>query len=84
MIFFGLKLPQNSKFKSSTDFNSDAFLARFVDTSHAPGRMYVIGYETVRKKATTYCWQTGILPEIIEWGTLCITDLFQNKSVAYF
>jgi hypothetical protein len=25
-----------------------------------------------------------ILPEIIEWDPLCITDLFQNKSVAYF
>ena len=25
-----------------------------------------------------------ILPEMIEWGPLCITDLFHNKSVAYF
>ena len=25
-----------------------------------------------------------ILLEMIEWGPLCITDLFQNKSVAYF
>ena len=25
-----------------------------------------------------------ILPEMIEWGPLCIIDLFQNKSVAYF
>ena len=27
---------------------------------------------------------TEILPEMIEWGPLCITDLFQNKSLAYF
>ena len=25
-----------------------------------------------------------ILPEMIEWGPLCITDLFPNKFVAYF
>ena len=25
-----------------------------------------------------------ILPEMFAWGPLCITDLFQNKSVAYF
>jgi hypothetical protein len=25
-----------------------------------------------------------ILPEIIEGGPLCITDLFQNKYVAYY
>ena len=25
-----------------------------------------------------------IVPEIIEWGPLCIADLFQNKSVACF
>ena len=28
--------------------------------------------------------KSEILPEMIEWGPLCITDLFQNKSVAYF
>ena len=28
--------------------------------------------------------QAEILPEMIEWGPLCITDLFQKKSVAYF
>ena len=28
--------------------------------------------------------QAEILPEMIEWGPLCITDLFQNKSAAYF
>ena len=28
--------------------------------------------------------QPETLPETIESGPLCITDLFQNKSVAYF
>ena len=30
------------------------------------------------------CLQSETLPETIESGPLCITDLFQNKSVAYF
>jgi hypothetical protein len=28
--------------------------------------------------------ESETLPETIESGPLCITDLFQNKSVAYF
>ena len=27
--------------------------------------------------------KSEILPEMIEFGPLCITDLFQNNSVAY-
>ena len=29
-------------------------------------------------------WGPETLPETIESGPLCITDLFQNKPVAYF
>jgi hypothetical protein len=29
-------------------------------------------------------WGQDTVPEIIDSGPMCITDLFQNKSVAYF
>ena len=31
-----------------------------------------------------YSYLADILPEMIEYGPLCIADLFQNKFVAYF
>jgi hypothetical protein len=34
-------------------------------------------------KALAVCY-AEILSEMIEWGPLCTTDLFKNKSVAYF
>ena len=33
---------------------------------------------------TKICHTSEILPKMIKWGPLCTTDLFQNKSVAYF
>ena len=43
--------------------------------------------EWTKKKAMLkkllFAMEAEILPEMIEWGHLCITDLFQNKPVAY-
>ena len=56
--------------------------------------MYIIipsrswnGCRSCFKKSTDFLESSAIaeiLPEIIEWGPPCITELFQNNSVAYF
>ena len=39
----------------------------------------------IHKEIDTYCcFNPETLAETIESGPLCITDLFQNKSVAYY
>ena len=43
-----------------------------------------IPYENAFLVAYSEAVQPETLPETTESGPLCITDLFQNKSVAYF
>ena len=38
----------------------------------------------LRMDFTKYIIPRDIVSEIIDSGPMCITDLFQNKSVAYF
>ena len=41
-------------------------------------------YSEARNNVNSKIHSSETLPETTESGPLCITDLFQNKSVAYF
>ena len=48
------------------------------------GRKAFVEYETRDQGSNIYIYTRDIVPEINDSGSMCITDLLQNKYLAYF
>ena len=72
---------------SSFEIKSFMYIMQNLGLSKPLCTVQMMGWQKKRSGLVLFLlasMEPEILPEMIEWGTLCITDLFQNKSVAYF